>query len=316
MKPYVSVLIPAYNEEINIGKCIESIQSQTYPRDRFEVIVMDNGSVDDTRNIVKNVGVRVVNADGLLIGGVRNAGVDASIGDYLAFIDADCVANTDWLESGVGLLTASEEVGAVGGQCSVPKNATWVQRAWGFKKNDLGIRRVNILSTGSFFIERSMFFRVGGFNEQILAGEDTEISRKIIESGKKLLLSSAVGVMHLGYPSSIKEFLKRQIWQSSDYLKSTKSKNDPIFLIVHLYLLLIVLSSVALVFDWPKKMALLLFIGSVLLALLLTIYRHVKYKRGVNVLLFSQYTILNFLYLLARSFGLLRSYLRLMIQKR
>jgi len=315
MKPFVSVLIPAYNEEHSIGRCLESMILQSYPSERFEVIVMDNGSVDKTREIASRFGVRVLDAAGLRIGGVRNLGAKESKGDVLAFIDADCVAPSDWLYNGVKTLLGSDRIGAVGGQCSVPSDGTWIQKAWGWKKPISKDRIVNILSTGSFFIEKSTFSEVGCFNGNIIAGEDTELSRKLVESERMLVLSSSVGVLHLGYPSTLKDFLRRQIWQSSDYVKSKKSKKDPIFILVHIYLLLFLLGILTLPFEAARLFSFLMLTGTVVLALLLTLFRHVKNGRKFRCTLLLQCAILNYCYLAGRSVGLIKSYFRLLVRK-
>lgn len=313
MRPFVSVLIPAYNEEDNILKCLESIHRQTYPNDRYEIIVMDNGSTDSTYSLALGVGCRVIDAKGLSIGGVRNIGANLSNGEVLAYIDADCVAGNDWLDNGVDILYKNSEVGAVGGKCYVPDGATWVQRAWGWKCPEFEMREANILSTGSFFVKTNVFIEVGGFNDSLTAGEDTEISRKIVNTDRKLYLSSKVGVIHLGYPSSIFDFVKRQIWQSTDYIKTTKNKKDPVFVLVHLFLISAFASLFSAVFFEDSGSLVFIFVvATIAVAMFLSIYRHIKLHRGSDFLLLLQSIVLNYLYLLGRSIGLIKSYFRLM----
>lgn len=311
MMPFVSVLIPAYNEEKDILKCLESVMKQDYPKDRCEVIVMDNGSIDNTKNLALNAGSRVVDASGLSIGGVRNIGAKFASGDVLAYIDADCVADNDWLTNGVYLLYGDNDIGAVGGKCYVPEDATWVQRAWGWKCPEYETRVVNILSTGSFFIKRDVFTEVGGFNDSLTAGEDTEISRKIMDTNRKLYLSSKVGVTHLGYPSSILQFVKRQIWQSTDYIKTTKNKKDPVFILVHVFLIGFLASLFMIIFDKNVEKSPFVFGITIAASIFLALYRHLKLQRKFDLLLLFQSFVLNYLYLLGRSIGLIKSYFRL-----
>ena len=315
MKPNISVLIPAYNEESFISKCLESVKSQSYPVDRYEIIVMDNGSTDRTKEIAESMGVRVLNAEGLSIGGVRNLGAEVAEGEIFAYIDADCIAQPNWLFNGSEFLSGVSNVAAVGGRCFLPNNSTWVQRAWGWKEVHAGTQSVDILSTGSFFVKRDAFFRVGGFNPRLVAGEDTEISRKLKEEGVSLLLSSAVGVVHLGYPSSIREFCARQIWQSTDYLSSTKKIIDPVFVMVHLFSIFIFISAFSILFQKTRNGAMLFFGATVIIAIALTLFRHIKLKRKLEVVMFLQYAFLNYLYLASRSIGLIKSYFRSFIGK-
>ncbi|MFL1453591.1 glycosyltransferase [Marinobacter sp. GN3S48] len=310
MKIFASVLIPAYNEERDIKKCLDSIKHQDYRSDQFEVIVIDNGSSDATKQIAVDAGVQVVDAKSMLIGGVRNEGARLSKGDVLAYLDADCVAPPDWLSNGVSLLIGSDSVGAVGGRCSVADNATWIQRAWGWKNPESTEKQVDILSTASFFLKKSIFNEVGGFNETLTAGEDTEISMKIIKSGRILILSPSVDVIHLGYPSSMSSFFRRQIWQSTDYLRTIKNKKDLVFLLVHFFLASFFIGLVSLFFS-AGIYIFSFFIGfTVFSAISLASYRHIKMKRGKNFSLLFQSFFLNYLYLLGRSVGLIKSYLR------
>ncbi|RBP25689.1 cellulose synthase/poly-beta-1,6-N-acetylglucosamine synthase-like glycosyltransferase [Marinobacter pelagius] len=308
MKPFVSILIPALNEEKNIKKCLISTLSQDYPSERFEIIVMDNGSTDTTREIAESFGVRVIDAQDLRIGGVRNIGAKYSKGEILAYLDADCVADPDWLINGITLLLASQSIGAVGGPCHVPDQSTWVQQAWGWKHKDLGTSAVDALSTGSFFIRRDVFDNVGGFNDKIVAGEDTEISKKIKNTEKTLILSSSIAVVHMGYPVSLLDFIKRQVWQSRDYIKTKKNKKDPVFILVHLFAISIALGGVLTIFAKNRYSFGLCLGGSIVLPAALAFYRHIKLRRGCNLTILIQSFFLNFLYLLGRSIGLMISY--------
>lgn len=116
MNVLVSVVVVAKNEERNIGPCIESVLAQDYPHDQYEVIVVDGGSGDRTRDIVQHYPVRLIVADRGVIGFQRNVGVWNAAGQYIAFTDADCVADEQWLKKLAGALERREaDVVAVGG---------------------------------------------------------------------------------------------------------------------------------------------------------------------------------------------------------
>lgn len=313
MNNYISVLIPALNEEESIGRCLSALSEQNFPKDRYEVLVMDNGSKDKTREIAESFGVKVVDAKGKRIGGVRNLGAKNAVGSILAFIDADCVADPDWLKNGQELLADSDEVGAAGGRCFAPSDGSWVQRAWICKNSEPVTRNADILATGSFFIKKDTFVQVGGFNESLTAGEDTEISRKITESGKILVFSSLIGVAHLGLPNSIFDFLRRQIWQSTDYLKTKKNKSDPVFIAVNVFLINCILGMMLILHSTTREIGIIAIGLTFMIALILTVYRQVKNRREANGLLFLQYYVLNYFYLLGRSIGLLKSYIHVAI---
>lgn len=92
----VSVVIPAYNEEKYLGKCLESLRNQT--EKPFEIIVVDNNSTDKTAEIAKKMGAEVITEKRQGISFSRNAGFDAAKGEIIARIDADTTAIPDWIE--------------------------------------------------------------------------------------------------------------------------------------------------------------------------------------------------------------------------
>src|SRR5687767_14260928 len=98
-QPSVSVIIPVYNDTERLLRCLEALEAQTYPRNRFEVIVVDNGSdvpVADTLN--RHAGCAILVTEPRPGGFVaRNAGIERASGEILAFTDADCLPAASWL---------------------------------------------------------------------------------------------------------------------------------------------------------------------------------------------------------------------------
>jgi len=92
----ISVVVPAYNEEKLIGKCLESLQNQT--EKPFEIIVVDNNSIDKTAAVAKKFGARVIEEKEQGISFARNAGFNVAKSDIIARIDADTIAPVDWIE--------------------------------------------------------------------------------------------------------------------------------------------------------------------------------------------------------------------------
>jgi glycosyltransferase involved in cell wall biosynthesis len=112
--PFVSVVVPALDEEATIATCLDSLLRTDYPPDRREFIVVDNGSTDRTAEIIRRAPVRYLLETRRGTARARNRGIEASRGEILAFTDADCVATTGWLR---GLVSgfAADGVGAVAG---------------------------------------------------------------------------------------------------------------------------------------------------------------------------------------------------------
>ena len=94
----ISVVIPTYNEENNIQETLESVSKQTIPRDSYEIIVVDGGSRDRTREIAKKYADKVIIQKSPGVGGARNDGVRAAQNDLIATTDADVLVPNTWLE--------------------------------------------------------------------------------------------------------------------------------------------------------------------------------------------------------------------------
>jgi glycosyltransferase involved in cell wall biosynthesis len=110
MNNFISVIVPAYNVETYIGKCLDSILSQTY-RD-LEVIVIDDGSTDNTSNIIAHYAgdsrLKYVEQKNSGVSAARNAGISAATGDYLAFVDSDDYLEPDMYKKLLAALIESQ----------------------------------------------------------------------------------------------------------------------------------------------------------------------------------------------------------------
>jgi glycosyltransferase involved in cell wall biosynthesis len=96
--PFISVVIPAYNEERYLPACLKSLQKQTYPSDRYEIILADNNSNDKTSEIAKKYGAKVIKEKRQGHVFALGAGIHAAKGEIIAATDADTIVNHDWLE--------------------------------------------------------------------------------------------------------------------------------------------------------------------------------------------------------------------------
>src|SRR3990167_8391560 len=95
MDEHVSTIIPAYNEENDIGNCLKSLQAQSYKNN--EIIVVDDGSSDDTVNIARKFKTKVLTQSHKGPGSARNLGASVAKGRLLVFVDADMTFNKDFI---------------------------------------------------------------------------------------------------------------------------------------------------------------------------------------------------------------------------
>jgi glycosyltransferase involved in cell wall biosynthesis len=241
--PPVSVVIPAYNEELYIEQTLQSILHSDYPEKSLEIIVVDNGSQDNTIKIAKNYCKKVLSLDEGNVGAVRNYGVKNSESDIIIFLDADCLVDKKWIQRGVNLLLKNKDT-AFGGPYKTRENANWVERLW-LLENPKYPRVQPDLLGGCIFIYRDQFYSVNGFDEKMTAGEDSDLSDKLRNKNFKVKIESSISVVHLGNPKSLKEFFKRQVWHSENYIRFLKnSVRDYTFWIVFLFIISITVSII------------------------------------------------------------------------
>jgi len=112
----VSIVIPAYNAEKILGKCLRAVCGQDVPQRDVEVIVVDDGSTDATPEVAESFGVRVLRRPNGGAGAARNAGWRAAKGEWVAFTDSDCMPARSWLRALVNAAEtkATTAVGAAG----------------------------------------------------------------------------------------------------------------------------------------------------------------------------------------------------------
>lgn len=239
--PYISIIIPALNEAKHLPKVFFGLQNQSFPRCGYEIIFVDNGSTDNTKEIVSNIVDKYIEIDNSSVSFLRNEGAKIAKGRLLAFLDADCVPEKCWLEKAVDIY--NREILAFGNKVGIPKTSGWIEKAW-FSQNKRYEHKTNYINSGNFFIDKRLFDKIGGFNEELRSGEDTDICERIRKKGILILSNPDIKVVHLKNPKTIKDFIKREIWHGMGSVQafSYKSLDKPLlfsffFDIFHLTLL-------------------------------------------------------------------------------
>lgn len=202
---FVSVVVPHYNDPAGLARCIDALMHQTFPADRFEVVVADNRSEMGLDAVVAAVAampgtggrVRVVDAPEQGAGPARNAGVAASRGAILAFTDSDCVPVAGWLAAGVA---GVDDATVVGGKVRVlvddPARRTPVEAfetVFAFRF-DQYIAKKGFTGSGNLFCTRRLFDRVGGFGNGL--SEDVDWSHRARAAGARIVYVEAAEIGH------------------------------------------------------------------------------------------------------------------------
>jgi len=220
--PFVSVIVPAYNEERFLPQCLDSLACVDYPREKLEVIVVDNGSTDATREIAEGRGARVLRDDSRNVSGLRNLGAKAAGGEILAFVDADCVVSPRWLKAAQKYFH-DPEVAAWGSPPVVPEDATWVQKAWFLvRRKEKPVQEVDWLETMNLFVRREAFAQAGGFDEGLVTCEDADFCYRLENRGK-IVSDEEIEVTHFGEAATLKDFLRKEMWRGRSNLKGLRA---------------------------------------------------------------------------------------------
>ena len=214
--PFVTVVIPVRNDARRLAVCLASLREQDYPPDRYEVIVVDNGSTDDSRLIADEAGAKVLCYPGLRVGALRNRGVAEAQGEILAFVDSDHEVPRGWLQVGAGELAADCEIDMIGSPCLAPPQGSWVQCLWQLHRLRNGQRcEVKWLGAGNLFVRRADFARLGGFNEDLVAAEDVDLCERLAQKSGKIVSDMRTANIHHGEPSTLRQFFRKEYWRGS-----------------------------------------------------------------------------------------------------
>lgn len=239
--PVLSFVIPAFNEERFLARTIGAIHELVPPLS-YEVIVVDNGSTDATPRIASDLGATLIHQSGGTIGALRNRGVAAARGGIVVFLDADVVLTPEWavrIPASIELLTKEPRT-LTGFRCSVPAEASWLERYW-FAPRET---RSTHVGSGHMLIARDFFDDLDGFDESLTTGEDYNLSRRAVARGGRIASDELLKAVHLGFPRSIVAFLQRESWHGiGDYeslpvfLRSKVALSATAFVLMHALLL-------------------------------------------------------------------------------
>lgn len=198
MEPFVSIIVPVKNEEQRLQRLLEVLSSLDYPRERYEIIVADNGSSDATEAVARKMeGILVCSAPKGGSYAARNAAVRLARGEVLAFTDADCTPAAGWLKAGVArLLSGSDLVaGAIQFELSRDSVAHRFDKKF-FLQQERWVTEKRSGATANLFVKRTLFEQMGGFSEELTSGGDFAFCKKATESGCVLTYEQAAIVHH------------------------------------------------------------------------------------------------------------------------
>ena len=163
----ISVIIPAHNEENYIRKTIEMVNKNTIP---FELIVVCDSCADKTKEISTEYTSLAFEVDFMTVSKVRNFGVSKSSGDILVFLDADTIVSDNYLSE----ISKMSEIYDMGCAKSYSEHKTFLGRYIAWLNRFYGKKNIG----GNFFVNKNLFQKLGGFNESMKRGEDTDLGER------------------------------------------------------------------------------------------------------------------------------------------
>jgi len=217
MSGTISLIIPVKNEAEKLSDCLKAIQSQSLKPS--EIIIVDGHSTDDTVSIAKTFGARVIYENYGTRAAACQIGIEASTGDFVAFTDADCIPDTNWL---LHLFRHfNEKAVGVGGKVVNTGNSFWertinlcLDTLIGSANSVQGkifkeSKKVSSISGCNCMYRRKDLLGIGGFNIDLPTAEDTDLNKRLSRLGDLIYVPDATVYHH--HRRGVKAFAKRML---------------------------------------------------------------------------------------------------------
>jgi len=223
LPPIISIITPTYNRADELVHLYESLKKQTVDLKFFEFIISDDGSTDITQSMVEEwqfnspFKIKFISQKNQGPGAARNHGLDIAEGELILFIDSDCEAHPDWIQT-IYEEYLNDSFDACGGPDGSKDDFTTLQKAIDFAMTSFittgGMRGHSEKMMAKFFprthnmgLKRSVYEKVGGFGD-LRHGQDIELSNRIRKSGARIKFLINAVVYHRRR-TSIKQFFKQ-----------------------------------------------------------------------------------------------------------
>jgi O-antigen biosynthesis protein len=210
--PLVSVVICTYNGSRTIRQSLEAVEKMTYPN--YEVIVVNDGSTDDTPKIIAEFKVRLINSVNLGLSNARNIGMHAANGEIIAYLDDDAFPDTEWLWY-LAFLFKHSDYAAIGGPNILPENPSLISDCVDHTPG--APTHILITDTDAEHIpgcnmsfRKEWLLKIGGFDSRFwVAGDDVDLCWRLQDAGGKIGFAAGAFVWH-HRRNNIKTFWKQQ----------------------------------------------------------------------------------------------------------
>ncbi len=236
----ISIIVPNYNRKHKLRECLESLLSQDYPQEGFEVIVIDDGSNDGTDNMLSELSHEHPNLRYFLQphsgpAASRNRGIKEAKSEIIAFTDNDCIVSKDWAKKMVDAHRLEAEVMAIGGLTRVYRGnikalVSQFLSDGAINANIEGRQSTIFFPTCNVSIKKQ-YLGAEGFKEvfPLPAGEDSEFFWRFFKRGKRFKHRKDIAVFH-NCNDSFRSFLRQAyMYGRGNYLVQYIHKDHPLF---------------------------------------------------------------------------------------
>ncbi len=241
-RPFVSVLVPTYNRAHLLDRGLTSLTSQSYPGERYEVLVVSDGSTDDTAGVVgqwvaRSSLVRFVPIAHGGLNSARNAGLAAARGELICLVDDDVVAPPGWLAALVAGFERYPDAGAFGGPIRLslerPMPRSCGREELGETVLDAGteVCEPEVLYGSNLAVTRAAVEAVGPFDVTLpSSGDEEEWLRRLRAAGRRILYLPDAEVLHRRTEDDLRlrNLLRKRYARGRDQVSFSRKMGEPV----------------------------------------------------------------------------------------
>ncbi len=233
-----SIIVPTYNRKNQLKQCLEHLQQLDYPKEKHEIIIINDISGDGTKELLEQKkeeipNLKSINREGKNgIGSARNTGLQKAQGEYIFFTDDDCIVPQTWIQQHFEK-REEHNVDVVNG-VQYPVEMNWIEAYkvashWQHYQQTRILadpRTIESIKTNNLSLKKEILDDVGYFNEKLERAEDTELGKRILKAGYTAVTDPSLKVEHLRN-DSLKEHVVTQ-YKLGKSLKILEQLHEPI----------------------------------------------------------------------------------------
>ncbi len=238
-QPFVSVIIPVFNDSKRLALCLKALQNQTYPQNLYEIIVVDNGSEENIKDVVTQFSQAFTTFESRPGSyAARNKGISLAKGEVIGFTDSDCIPALDWIEKGVKNIQSVPNCGLVAGRIELffkdadkPTPVELYESIEMSFPQQRSLEKQNYGVTANLFTFKSVIDSVGLFDDTLKSCGDRQWGQRVFAAGYKQIYADDVFIAHPARDSfdELYKRVTRIVGGRYDLLKKNSQSSAEVF---------------------------------------------------------------------------------------